>query len=54
MCYNDAIFGCSGVTGNLKKYLRIHFFQKKVVGVFVGIISISDWRGVPYLDDARE
>ena len=35
MCYNDVIFGCSDVTGNLKKYLRIHFFfKKKIVGVF--------------------
>ena len=48
-------FWCSDVTGNLKKYLMIHFFStKKIVGVFVGIISISDWRGVPYLNDARE
>ena len=43
MCYNDVMFWCSDVTGNLKKYLRIHFFsKKKIVGVFVGIISISD------------
>ena len=34
MCYNDAIL-CSDITGNLKKYLRIHFFSKKIiVGVF--------------------
>ena len=27
MCFSDIIFsGCSDVTGNLKKYLRIHFF----------------------------
>ena len=29
MCYNDVIFWCSDITGNLKKYLRIHFFSKK-------------------------
>ena len=26
MCYNDIVLGRSDVTGNLKKYLRIHFF----------------------------
>ena len=45
------VLWCSGVTGNLKKYLRTHFtFSKKVVGAFftkkrsllrMGLISLG-------------
>ena len=39
MCYNDVIIWYSDVTGNLKKYLGIHFLKNKIkVGVFIGII----------------
>ena len=34
MCCNDDIFWYSDVTGNPKKYLRIHFFFKKKIDVF--------------------
>ena len=39
MCFSDIIFsGCSDVTGNLKKYLRIHFFFNFF---FCGVFSTS-------------
>ena len=50
MRYNNIIFGCSDVTGNLKKYLRIHSISKRKVGVFftkrrnslrMGLISLG-------------
>ena len=41
ICVTATFFGgLSDATGNLKKYLRIHFFQKKkTAGVFIGIKS---------------
>ena len=34
-----SVWGFSDVTENLKKYLRIQFFQKKIVDVFIGTKS---------------
>ena len=51
-------FWCSDVTGNPKKYLRINFFSKKIVGVFFttsrnflhgGLISFGGAAGANYM-----
>ena len=34
MCLNGAIFEKCDITGKHEKYLRIHFFSKKIVGVY--------------------